>query len=152
MEPTVETVYRVGDQEFTDRAQADEYARSQTPVSNYDWFVIHHDFDLEEQRGFQGVSLVGAPSVSRNPNWSVAYQYAFAQFGGPMGDSYGTPLKRWIIEDTEGRLRSDRQNLELSDITRLANVLSHPSYAMKKSGRIVLLDGFGDVYRAIADI
>lgn len=90
---TIQTVYRVGSREFTDRAEAEAFA-APVSVGDYAWYVVYTS-PRADGSGFEALHLVGAPSGRDEEVQNVVTQYAIGAFRNLISKSTEKPVLNW---------------------------------------------------------
>lgn len=86
-------VFAVGGRRFLDRQDAERYLAELQRISSkrYRFFVVDHNFDVTEGRGWMSCSAVAAPSEGALIVWLLS------MYGGPRIDWMGGRTDAWRI-------------------------------------------------------
>jgi hypothetical protein len=89
------TVYKVGDKEFVNKSEAEEYEKQLNDLLKYSYFPVTYSPDLTEGRGYYKKMIV---AVENSYNRNTLLHYLVKTFGDPLEFVMGAaPIDNWII-------------------------------------------------------
>lgn len=88
-------VYVVGDKEFVDKKQAEEYEKKLEKELSYTYYTVKHSPDTTEGRGYCKVDKIASPKYY---SLETVMQFCVQEYGMPLAFVQGvSPIPNWII-------------------------------------------------------
>lgn len=130
-------VYIVEGKKFTDLAQAKRYEKMLEKKLAYVYYLITHNPDLTEGRGYYKKSILAIPN---NCSTNALFQYLIDNMGEPIVSVMGvSPIDNWII----GEPRKFETIEALEKFLRTKETMGIGDFREDKKPRLIYLNEVG---------
>jgi len=133
-------VYVVGDKEFIDKKQAEEYKKKLDKELSYKYYKVKHSPDLTEGRGYYKIDKIASPNTYCS--LETVMQFCVKEYGMPLSFVQGvSPIPSWIIN--KGDKFETSEELEKFKDCDVKEGIGDYSKWVKKD--VIYLDEFGEI-------